>query len=59
MQINGINLQDLTPEELAHMLADGNPKLVSSWASQRSMFHIPRYFKRKSVRGNQSNCHIV
>lgn len=30
MQINGIDVQDLTPEELAQMLADGNPKLVSS-----------------------------
>ncbi|KAM8762482.1 uncharacterized protein AB9X84_007232 isoform 2-T2 [Acanthopagrus schlegelii] len=28
MQINGIDVQDLTPEELAQMLADGNPKLT-------------------------------
>uniref|UniRef100_A0A3P8U7V2 Interleukin-1 beta n=1 Tax=Amphiprion percula TaxID=161767 RepID=A0A3P8U7V2_AMPPE len=28
MQINGIDLQDLTPEELAQMLAEGNPMLT-------------------------------
>ncbi|KAM9408770.1 uncharacterized protein KZ484_001155 [Pholidichthys leucotaenia] len=28
MQINGINLEDLTPEELAEMLAEGNPMLT-------------------------------
>lgn len=33
MQINGLDLQDLTPEELAQMLTEGNPMLVSSWAS--------------------------
>ncbi|CAJ1049467.1 uncharacterized protein LOC109987033 [Xyrichtys novacula] len=28
MQINGMDLHDLTPEELAQMLAEGNPKLT-------------------------------
>ena len=28
--INSINLADIAPEELAHLLTDGNPKLVSS-----------------------------
>ncbi|XP_073320859.1 uncharacterized protein [Pagrus major] len=28
MEINGIDVQNLTPEELAQMLADGNPKLT-------------------------------
>lgn len=30
MQINDIDLQDLTPEELTQMLAEGTPKLVSA-----------------------------
>lgn len=33
MQINDIDLQDLTPEELTQMLAEGSPKLVSARAS--------------------------
>lgn len=33
MQINDIDLQDLTPEELTKMLAKGSPKLVSAQAS--------------------------
>lgn len=33
MQINGADLQDLTPEELAQMLAEGSPMLVSSPAT--------------------------
>lgn len=33
MQLNDIDLQDLTPEELAQMLAEGSPKLVSAQAS--------------------------
>lgn len=33
MQINDIDLQDLTPEELTQMLAEGSPKLVSAQAS--------------------------
>lgn len=35
MQINGVTLQDIIPEELAEMLAQGNPMLVSSWTSTR------------------------
>lgn len=35
IQINGLNLQDLTPEELTEILAEGSPQLVSWWASQR------------------------
>lgn len=35
MQINGVDLQDLTPEELAQMLAEGSPMLVSSQTSQQ------------------------
>lgn len=37
IQINGLNLQDLTPEELTEILAEGSPQLVSWWASQRFM----------------------
>lgn len=33
MEINGRDLQDLPPEELAQLLAEDNPMLVSSWAS--------------------------
>lgn len=33
MQINDIDLQDLTPEELTQMLAEGSPKLVSAQPS--------------------------
>lgn len=32
MQLNGKDLQDVTPEELAESLAKDNPMLVSSWA---------------------------
>lgn len=30
MQINDIDLQNMTPQELTHIIAEGNPKLVSS-----------------------------
>ena len=43
MQINGMDLQDLTPEELAQLLAKDNPMLVSSWASSLA----PNTFKRE------------
>lgn len=33
MQINDIDLQDLTPEELTQMLTEGSPKLVSERTS--------------------------
>jgi len=29
MEINGVDLQDLTPDELAQTLSKGNPMLVS------------------------------
>lgn len=35
IEINGLNMQDLTPEELTEILAEGSPQLVSWWASQR------------------------
>lgn len=34
VQINGMALQDLTPEVLAELLAEGNPMLVSSCTNQ-------------------------
>lgn len=48
MQINGKDLQDLTPEELAQMLAEGNPMLVSSWAST-SVLHIEHLQSKASI----------
>lgn len=33
MEINGIKVQDLPPDELAQVLAEGNLKLVSLWVS--------------------------
>lgn len=30
MRINNIDLQNVTPEEVANILAEGSPKLVSS-----------------------------
>lgn len=33
MQINDVDLQDLTPEELTQMLAEGSPKLVREHGS--------------------------
>lgn len=30
MRINDIDLQNMTPKELTHIIAEGNPKLVSS-----------------------------
>lgn len=30
MEINGVQLQDLEPEKLAQIIAEGNPMLVSS-----------------------------
>lgn len=30
MRINDIDLQKITPKELTHIIAEGNPKLVSS-----------------------------
>lgn len=35
VEINGVDLQNVTPEMLARMLSEGSPKLVSSCASQR------------------------
>lgn len=49
MQINGADLQDLTPEELAQMLAEGSPMLVSSRASQQL----------QDVLLHKTSCHIV
>lgn len=42
MEINGMDLQDLTPEELAEELAGDSPKLVSSQVSTMSIFSISR-----------------
>ncbi len=47
MQINGLDLQDLTPEELAQALAEGNPMLVSSGAS--TVLHIEHIQGRVSI----------
>lgn len=39
MEINGTDLEDVAPEELAQMLAEGNPMLVSSGMSRISSMH--------------------
>lgn len=42
MEINGVDLRDLEPEELAKMIAEGNPLLVRQLAPIQ-------YFPKKKI----------